>query len=265
MIGQAMPGSEPELRLTGGFVNRVVRVGKTVRRPAGPWSRAIHALLRHLEKVGFEYAPRVLGTDDQGREILSFIPGEAIGWSDWPSHLRQDAGVQELGSVLRRYHDAVVGFTPDLDAVWRNPLAPARGELICHGDFSPFNTIWRGGHLVGVIDWDFAQPGNRVSDLAYLAWYTVPLAGDRRTREYGFDPVPDRSHRLDVLVAAYGLYTPAEVVEEAVRIIELERHQTAQLAETGLEPWSSFARHGNLEVFADEAEWIRRNRRPLLG
>jgi len=68
--------SEREERLTGGSISAVAKVGDTVRRNAGPWTPAVHALLRHLEAVGFDGAPRVLGIDGQGREVLSYVPGE---------------------------------------------------------------------------------------------------------------------------------------------------------------------------------------------
>ncbi|HEY7202345.1 MAG TPA: aminoglycoside phosphotransferase family protein, partial [Candidatus Dormibacteraeota bacterium] len=181
-----MAEPEEESRLAGGFVNEVVRVGATVRRTAGPWTPAVHALLRHLERAGFAEAPRALGVDDRGREVLGFIEGETPGWTGWPDVLREGDGLAQLGALLRRYHEAVRGFRPPEGARWRNPLAPAVGEVVRHGDFAPFNTVWRGHRLVGVIDWDFAQPGPAISDLAYLAWYAVPLAGDRRVREYGF-------------------------------------------------------------------------------
>ena len=57
--------------LEGGNTSVVVRVGDTVRRTAGHWTPAVHALLDHLESVGFDAAPRALGTDEQGREVLS--------------------------------------------------------------------------------------------------------------------------------------------------------------------------------------------------
>jgi Tol biopolymer transport system component len=37
----------------------------------------VHALLRHLESVGFEGAPRVVGFDDSGREVLTYVDGDA--------------------------------------------------------------------------------------------------------------------------------------------------------------------------------------------
>ena len=60
----------------------MVRVGDTVRRPAGPWTPAVDALLRHLEDVGFPGAPRALGRD---RHVL---PGVV-------AHLRRHEAVWE--------------------------------------------------------------------------------------------------------------------------------------------------------------------------
>ena len=69
MLGEG----EAEVFLVGGIANRgrVVRIGDTVRRPQRATSPAIHALLRHLADVGFPGAPRFLGIDEQGREVLS--------------------------------------------------------------------------------------------------------------------------------------------------------------------------------------------------
>ena len=49
----------------------VVRVGRTVRRPVRPHTPAVHALLRHLEAVGFDGAPRVLGVDARNRDAVT--------------------------------------------------------------------------------------------------------------------------------------------------------------------------------------------------
>src|SRR6266436_863387 len=63
-----------EVPLAGGDLNVVVRVGDTVRRPAGP--PGVRALLEWFEHVGFDGAPRFLGFDDRGREILSYVEGD---------------------------------------------------------------------------------------------------------------------------------------------------------------------------------------------
>jgi hypothetical protein len=61
-----------EVPLTGGRLTQgVVRVGNTVRRPTGPHTPFVHSLLRHLEEVGFDRAPRALGIDQQARVIVT--------------------------------------------------------------------------------------------------------------------------------------------------------------------------------------------------
>ena len=67
-----------ELKLLGGLAPGIVRVGDTVRRPLHRNSEFVHALLRHFEAVGFDGAPRLLGIDEQGREILSYIDGRVF-------------------------------------------------------------------------------------------------------------------------------------------------------------------------------------------
>ena len=254
-------GGKEEEALEGGFVNDVVRVGDTVRRTAGYWTPAVHALLDHLASVGFAEAPRVLGTDERGREVLSFLPGETVGWTDWPEHLKSDEGTVALGRLLRKYHDAVRTFNPPPDAQWRNVLADNDAEIIRHGDFTPFNVTWQDATPIGIIDWDFAQPGKAIHDLAYLAWYLVPLQPDARVEEYGMTTPLDRHARLAKLCEAYGDFTPPEIVEATIEVIEQERDHTAELAKRGLHPWTKFANDGAADAFTREANWIRANLR----
>ena len=88
-----------------------------------------------------------------------------------------------LGKALRRYHDVVRAFDPGEEACWRvgcRALEP--GEIVCHGDFAPWNTLWTSGSLVGIIDWDMAEPGN--SDRRRHVPRSAPRArcGRRRAR-----------------------------------------------------------------------------------
>jgi hypothetical protein len=78
-----VPDRPTEIPLLGGIANRglVVGSGQTVRRPQRATSAEAHALLRQLEEVGFDGAPRFLGTDARGREVLSYITGQ----NDHPS------------------------------------------------------------------------------------------------------------------------------------------------------------------------------------
>jgi len=71
--------------LPGGGRSVVHRRGDVVIRDAGPWTPAVHALLRHLEDAGFAAAPRLVGSglDTEGREMLTFIDGEFTQPGPW--------------------------------------------------------------------------------------------------------------------------------------------------------------------------------------
>src|SRR5579871_1663987 len=107
-----------EIPLSGGNVTPVVRINETVRRAVGPWSPAVHDLLRHLEARGFDAAPRVLGIDEQGREILTYIPGE-VGRYPLPSYMWTDDTLVAAARLLRRYHDATIDYVPPPGAIWQ--------------------------------------------------------------------------------------------------------------------------------------------------
>lgn len=256
-------GGQPEAALAGGSVTQVERIGATVRRETGPWTPAVHALLAHLAARGFEAAPRVLGIDVGGREVLSYLEGE-VATRPWPSVLRAGDGLIQLGRTLRDYHEAVSDFRPPPGTVWRTPGAPTDGEVIRHGDLGPWNSVWRDDRLVGLIDWDFAEPGSRLRDLAQAAWYFVPLRPDEQCRKAGFESPPDRADRLRRLCDGYGGFTRAKIVAELERLIELEAtERTQRLGTRGLEPWATFLRRGDLEQFAREAAWLRNHRGSL--
>lgn len=248
--------------LKGGSVTRVERVGATVHRETGAWTPAVHALLAYLALHRFPAAPRVLGIDERGREVVSYLDGE-VAERPWPEILRTDGGLIQVGETLRCYHDVVSGFRPPPGAVWRTPGAPAGGEVIRHGDLGPWNSVWRDGRLVGFIDWDFAEPGSRLQDLAQAAWYFVPVRPDELCQRAGFASAPDRAHRLAVLCRAYGAFTSGEVVNELQRLIALERERTRRLGAQGLHPWAAFLRRGDIRKFTQEAAWLRRHKDAL--
>jgi hypothetical protein len=190
-----------ETLLRGGDLNVVVRVGDTVRRPIGPWSPAVHALLQHFESVGFDGAPRFLGIDGQGREILSYVEGEP-GFAPVPAG---DHVLEELGRLLRSMHDSQATFVRPRDAAWQErPGESAEGEVVCHADLFRTNVIFRDGHPAALIDWDLAIPASRLVDVASAAYYWAPLRID--AEDVGLEPdVNRRGQRMRGLCDAYGL------------------------------------------------------------
>jgi hypothetical protein len=183
----------------------VVRIGDAVHRPVRPWTPAVHAVLRHLEKVGFEGAPRVLGVDEQGREVLTFLEGETVGERrPWPGWVHEDAALVDVGVWLRRLHDLTVDFRPPADAVWFSGKPWWPGAVIGHHDAAPYNAVWRGGRLAGFVDWDTASPSSRELDLAYAALFWVPLLAHGSAWPHASVPVKDPSRRFHLLLDSYG-------------------------------------------------------------
>ena len=194
-----------EQTLDGGNLGGAVRVGDTVRRGTGPWTPSVHSLLDHLERAGFVGAPRALGIDDQGREILTFLPGETVGsQKPWPSWVHEDATLDAAASWMRRYHDAVANFVPAVDAMWRSGGTWTPGLIIGHNDAAPYNAAWDQGTLTGFFDWDFAGPVTREWDLAYGASSWVPLHARAVVTEEGFTNFAARPRRLRRFLEVYG-------------------------------------------------------------
>ncbi|HEY1180335.1 MAG TPA: aminoglycoside phosphotransferase family protein [Phytomonospora sp.] len=190
-----------EEQLAGGGVNEVARVGATVRRPTGPHTPTVHALLGHLAGEGYTGAPRAHGIDDQGREILDFMSGE-VAHHPLPAHVTSDRGLTTAARLIRGLHDATATFTPPGDATWTLP-AREPAEIICHGDLAPYNCVYRDGEPVAFIDFDTAHPGPRVWDLAYAAYRFVPLTDPEGAE--GDAGTGEQARRLRVFADAYGL------------------------------------------------------------
>ncbi len=175
----------------------MVRSGDTVRRTTGEWTPAVHALLRHLEAVGFAAAPRPLGIE-QGVEVLTFVPGGEATHSD--------EELARVGGLIRALHEASRSFTAPEAARWQFMVgAPRDGAVICHNDLSPDNTVYDPpGNPRAFIDWDLAAPAPPLWDLAWAAYRFVPLYDDATCERLGY-PAGRQAERLRVLSDAYGL------------------------------------------------------------
>ena len=207
-----------EERLDGGNLGGAVRTGDTVRRAAGPWTPAVHALLAHLAANGFTGAPRPLGFDEQGREVLTFLEGETVGsGKPWPAWTHTDDTLDQVARWMRGYHRAVADFVPPPDAVWREGGAWSPGLIIGHNDTAPYNAAWHQGTLAGFFDWDFAGPVTPEWDLAFAAFSWVPLHARHVIAAEGFTDFAARPRRLDRFLRTYGWPATTASFLEVVR------------------------------------------------
>jgi phosphotransferase family enzyme len=190
--------------LPGGRTDGAVRIGGVVHKRAAPWTPTVHALLRHLEDAGVDGVPRALGFDEQGRQMLTYLPGEVIGDRDpWPAWAYADSTVVQVGQWMRRIHDVTAAFVPPRDERWFTGRTMQPGWIVGHQDAAPYNAVMDGGRLAGFFDWDIAGPSPREEDLGFSALLWVPLTAPKAGEQAGPDDVQDRSRRLRLLLDAY--------------------------------------------------------------
>lgn len=219
---------DDEIPLRGGRTGGAVRVGATVRRPTGPWTPAVHALLAHLTAAGVPNLPEVRGVDERGREILTYLPG-AVPGVDVDANLRP-AQLTALGAWMRTQHEAATGFAHP--GPWRFFGAEDVATVVAHNDLGPTNLCFAGDELVGVFDWDLAGPTTPMLDLAQVAWSHLGLDDEDRV--------------VSGLVAVAEGYSPEDPQSLAHEVIDTLPHRMT-LAADGI---PEAARRGDLGMCA---------------
>jgi Phosphotransferase enzyme family len=232
-------------------------VGDTVRKPVGPWTPAVHALLNHLENVGFDGAPRVLGIDDSGREVLTYLLSDARSRIDAP---KSDEALVALGRLLRDFRESVNGFEPPPHASWRLGKTLRGGQIICHNDVNPGNVVYRDGKPYALIDWDLAGPGSTLDDFVRAAILFTPLVPDEICRVWGFDEAPYRPHRLGCLCAGYGVESGAWILDAVETLERRDLDDLLTLGRQGVSPFASFLSSGSEEATRRDLSWLAAER-----
>ena len=228
-------------------------MGDTVQRPLQRWSSSVHDLLRHLESKDFA-APRVIGVEGDS-EVLTWIDGES-GAASW-AKIVPESGLRQWGRFLRTYHDAVSDYLPEPASVWSSGSGTCvEGEVVCHGDFGPWNAVWRGSEVVGLIDWDHARPAPPIFDVAYGLEYAAPFRSDEEsTRDMRYPGPPNRGRRAKVFCQGYGIDVPADLVEQVARQQRQTMHTVEKLASEGVQPQVSWVREGYLDELANRVRF----------
>ncbi|MCY7402406.1 MAG: phosphotransferase [Nocardioides sp.] len=155
-------------------------------------------------------------------------------------------------------HDASAGWQPPPDAIFCAPHTSLESEesVWCHGDFGPWNIVWRDGVAVGLIDWDFLHSAPRLDDVAYALQWFAPARDDEMARTWHhFPTVPDRAGRVHTFLDAYGGLPPFDVAEAVAIRMEATMAMELSLAEAGVEPQRTWVAEGSQEWSAGEVQW----------
>lgn len=249
--------------LQGGRENKIMRVANTVHRPAGPWTESVQALLRHVRAVGFTAVPEPLGFDDAGNEIVTFLQGEVCNYPLSTAAASEEALVS-AAQLLRTYHDATESFlaqTPE-NHTWQLP-SQTPIEVICHGDFAPYNVVLNGRQAVGIIDFDTAHPGPRIWDIAYALYRWAPFTHPQNPD--GLGDLEAQISRARLFCDAYGF--PAaqrhNLVDRMIlRLETLVNHMQTE-AQQGNEAFIANLADGHHLLYLADVEYLV-EKRPLI-
>jgi Ser/Thr protein kinase RdoA (MazF antagonist) len=249
-----VPADEYEI-LTGGGVNEVLRIGDAVRRPTGPWSPRVHDLLRHLAAQGFRGAPPLREVTDDGFEILDYLPGEVSNYPATAAASSTEA-LTTAAELLRAYHDATAGYalTAPRDG-WQVP-ATEPVEVICHGDYGPHNCVLDGNRVVGMFDFDFAQPAPRLWDIAAAVYRWVPMTAPDNAD--GFGVTDDQAIRLRLFCDRYGLDDAGRsaLIETVARRLHVLVDFMRAQASAGNEAFAGHLADGHHLQYLKDADYV---------
>lgn len=219
-----------------------------VRRPVGRHSPFVHRLLLHLEARGLSLAPRVLGVDGD-EEVLSYVEGH-VPVEVEPDGIQpivfSDNGVASAFRLIRRFHDAVAGCE----------LA-GHEEVVCHGDLSPWNTVYSDAGAHAFIDWEGAAPGTRDQDVGYATWRFLML---------GFaaaPPVQCQRRWLAIAATEYGMWSPAELLDLVAEAQDRQWDHFHKMRGEGDARYLRLIDLGALGYIADARAWLACHRTAL--
>ncbi|MEH7912306.1 aminoglycoside phosphotransferase family protein [Rhizobium laguerreae] len=249
--------------LEGGRTGQIWQDGNTVIRPSGAWTPTVHRFLRHLGSRGFLGAPDAIEITGD-REVVGYVTGRVC----------EDLSDQFVGSqrmllsaarLLREFHSASQGFL-EADREIQTWMLPPREpcEIVCHGDYAPYNVATADHEAVGIIDFDTAHPAPRLWDLAYSVYRWAPLS-DPANPDVTFGP-DEQLHRAEIFCTAYGA-----TMEDRLQLPEMICRRLQALvdfmlasASAGDETFVEDVVAGDARLYLSDMDYVCSNRDRLL-
>jgi Ser/Thr protein kinase RdoA (MazF antagonist) len=248
--------------LSGGRESAIYRDGEVVYRPLQPWSSTIHLILKHLEQANVDESPRFLGIT-QNQEVLSFVAGNTYNYPLVGAIATNEALIS-AGKLLRKTHDSTVSFLDQLDVNAHQWMLEPREpfEVICHGDFTPYNVALLENTVVGVFDFDTAHPAPRIWDLAYSVYCWSPFKTDDNDK---LGTITEQVSRAKLFCDSYGA-TDAEREQLAdamvVRLQALVSFMRSE-AESGNESFAENIEQGHLKAYLNDIKYITESKQKI--
>ncbi|MBY6196648.1 phosphotransferase enzyme family protein [Vibrio hangzhouensis] len=231
----------------------------TVTRPVGVWTPSIHAFLNHLSAQAFEGAPTVVSLSHRC-EVLSLVEGQTYNYP-LVGEIASDQVLRSAARLQRRLHDASMSFInqfPVSEMSWMLEV-DLPGEVMCHGDFAPYNVALTDGAVAGVFDFDTLHPGTRVWDLAYSVYCWAPFKTNKIDR---LGSLTQQALRAKSYCDAYELDTGGrlQLVDMMVRRLHYLVDFMRSSADAGNEDMQRCIAEGHMESYLQDIDYLHKHR-----
>lgn len=242
--------------LHGGRNNQIFKRDNMIYRPANVWSPSVQLFLKYLHQKGFDCVPYPYGFDNAGHEIVGFVEGQV--YNDLlPKDIRSDETLMSVASTLKTFHDLGAEYIHLLsgDEPWMlNMMYPI--EVMCHGDYAPYNIAFKEKRVSGIIDFDTLHPGPRLWDIAYTLYRWIPLMHPDNPEDFGDEA--SKLRRLTLFCDTYGLEeTNHHVLYDWVvkRLEALIEYMTAESSK-GDETFTENVDNGHIQTYLSDVQYI---------
>lgn len=219
------------------------RMGDVVVKAAGPWVPTVAGLLQQLEQIGFAGSPRLSASQPvDGRLAVGYVSGESPHPGPWA-----DDHVHEVGRLLRELHRATATFRAPADASWQD------------------------GRPQALIDWEYAGPIDRLTEVAYAVWLNAQLHDDDIAQAQGLPDARGRAYQAALIADGYELVRTqrAALVERMIDVAVNAARAEAMMQPVGPESVDAVDESGYPVLWAitwraRSAAWMVNNRATLV-
>lgn len=248
--------------LLGGRESAIYREGKVVYRPLQSWSPTVHLILKHLEQENVTESPKFIGVN-KDQEILSFVVGNTYNYPLVGAITTNEALIS-AGKLLRKLHDSTASLLEQLDVNAHQWMLEPREpfEVICHGDFTPYNVALSENTVIGVFDFDTAHPAPRIWDLAYSVYCWSPFKTDSNDK---LGTISEQAARAKLFCDSYGA-TESEresLVDAMVQRLQALVSFMHSEAKSGNETFAENIGQGHLQAYLNDIEYIIENKQKI--
>jgi thiamine kinase-like enzyme len=132
-------------------------------------------------------------------------------------------------------------------------------EVMCHGDFAPYNVTIVNDEAAGIIDFDTLHPGPKMWDVAYAIYRWVPFNSPNNPDCQG--STKEHIRKAKLFLDTYGADSESRnsfvgvLIKRLTSLTDFMRHE----AEIGNQDFQLHIKEGHLQKYQHDIEYLQEN------